>query len=428
MTQNLQGNEGMASPRLLRRALSAVVRACVIVALALWQVACANDPDELHPQPEADARRNVRPAAPSASPSEPAAVRSGDVESVATASGADEEGAVSAGSTADVQGAREERAGALASPARAPGLEVRRDSPEIFVGGEPRFLLGVSLFDALGTKPPDVQTLARLRDAGVSVVRVWAHWHDPIYAADGSLTDAGRDRLLALVRRMAEHELILELVLLRPGQMPGEQFAIFQDEDARRRAVREIASALVSQPNVFFDIYNEHDHPHGRVSHAQAAAFRQEVDRADPDRLVTISSTEYHVVDAKGVVDQDGRAALREEIETVGVDFVSVHLPRTADWADSTARRVAAIREALDAIGLPRPLYLNEEQRAREGETPIPASAYVRAAAGARERGAAGWTFHTDAGYDLDAADFFEGLNVEERRALERLDAPSGQP
>ena len=106
----------------------------------------------------------------------------------------------------------------------------------------------------------------------------------------------------------------------------------------------------------------------------------------------------------------------------VGVDIVAPHLLRTADWDTQTAARVSAIKSALRHLGLARPIYLNEEQRARPG-IPLPADAYTRAVAGARSAGAAGWLLHTQAGFRLGERPFLDALTREERTALNSLAA-----
>lgn len=292
------------------------------------------------------------------------------------------------------------------------------------VDGTRRFLLGLSLFDALGSVPPSDDDLAAVRSWGIDCVRVWAHWHEAIYRADGSLSPEGRARLKKLVEQLQAHSLLLELVLLRPGQMPGEQFALFQSEAARLRAVSEISRALKGTSGVFFDIYNEHDHGAGAISHPEARRVRDAVKSEDPERLVTLSSTGSHFWEPDGSLGTTGLTYLREESGTgrgeSAVDVVGVHLPRTPDWAKATEGRVQALLKALRRQGTRRPLYLNEENRARDGRI-LPAGDYLTALAGARTAGAAGWLFHTGAGFDLRKTGLQAALNPQERKALASL-------
>jgi hypothetical protein len=256
---------------------------------------------------------------------------------------------------------------------------------------------------------------------GVNTVRVWAHWHEAIYQADGSLSPTGRERLLTLARRLQSKGVTLELVLLRPGQLPKQPFALFVSEAARAAAVEAIAQAMLPFRNVLFDLYNEHDHPDGPITHAAARALRDRVKAIDPARIVTISSTEYHLMSNAGAIDQ---AALRGEAasspDSVGVDVLAPHLPRTDDWAEATTRRVQALRAALGRAGSLAPIYLNEERRARP-DAAIAAGVYGRARSAAQSGGAAGWVFHTAAGFDLRAKPLGEALTAAERAGLSAL-------
>ena len=314
---------------------------------------------------------------------------------------------------------------ALATPARAaPGPALTIDSHAFQLGGRPVFLIGVSLFDALAAVPPRDQDLDALNTWGVNLVRVWAHWHDPIYRPDGTLSPAGRTRLLDLAKRLESRGLILELVLLRPGQLPGQPFAVFSSEAARVSAVESMTSALRDFRAVLFDLFNEHDHPDGPISHRAARVLRDRVKAIDPGRLVTISSTEHHLVSATGEVGEAGAQNLREEVgvdrDAVGVDLVAVHLPRTLDWAAATSGRVRALRALLDRASRPVPIYLNEERRSERGQS-LAADAYERAVTEARAGGAAGWVFHTAAGFELAKKPFLDALSPDERAGLGRL-------
>ena len=296
----------------------------------------------------------------------------------------------------------------------------------ILIDGRPSFLTGVSLFDALGAAPPADRDLDALKDWGVNTARVWAHWHEPIYQPDGALSPIGRTRVLALAGRLQQRGLILELVVLRPGQLPRQPFAIFRSEAARAQAVAAITETLRPFRNVLFDLYNEHDHPDGPITHAAARKLRDRVKAIDPDRLVTISSTESHIISPAGASEANGERNLRgeagREADSVGVDIVAPHFPRTDDWDTATAARVESLRAALERMGSRLPIYLNEERRAESGAQVDPA-AYQRAFSGAKSAGAAGWLFHTAAGFELQKRPFLEALAPGERAALQSLRA-----
>jgi hypothetical protein len=292
-------------------------------------------------------------------------------------------------------------------------------------GGMERWLTGISLFDALGPHPLRDEDLDALAAWGVSIVRVWAHWNAPIYDSAGLLHAEGQARLRALVERLRARGFILELVLLRPGQLPGERFAVFASADARIQAVRQISEFLRSYRNVLFDLYNEHDHPHGAISHRDLRQLRDAVKQIDPNRIVTVSSTAYHFLDPQNVLDEHGRANVMEEIGqadgSVGADLLAVHLPHNPGWVEATEVRIRTLRLALGEMKRGVPIYVSEGPRARPEEPRILADSYLAAADRARQAGAAGWVFHTSAGYRLGEVAFLDALNDDERQALAHL-------
>jgi hypothetical protein len=310
----------------------------------------------------------------------------------------------------------------VAADGAPPALSVSQQ--RILVDGRDTFLTGVSLFDALGPVAPRDRDLDALAGWGVNTVRVWAHWHTAIYQGDGTLSADGRARLLALAQRLQERRLTFELVVLRPGQLPGQPFAVFTSEAARTKAVEAVTEALRPFRNALFDLCNEHDHPDGPISHAAARVLRDRVKALDPQRIVTISSTEYHLVSAAGTLGDTGARNLQEEAGTgpdsVRADIVAPHFPRTDTWAAASGDRVHAIRAALDRIGARVPIYLNEERRANESARLAPET-YARARAGAATAGAAGWLFHTAAGFELAKKPFLDALSAEERAGLQGL-------
>ena len=98
-------------------------------------------------------------------------------------------------------------------------------------------------------------------------------------------------------------------------------------------------------------------------------------------------------------------------------DILAYHDGRDAygSWAADTERLVGHLREALTVNGAPLPIYLQEPNRfPRPGDRQpnlddTPAH-YWQAAQAARQAGAAAWTFHTAASFDLSSDVPFEHL------------------
>ena len=69
------------------------------------------------------------------------------------------------------------------------------------------------------------------------------------------------------------------------------------------------------------------------------------------------------------------------------------------------------------------PIYLNEERRA-DPPARIAPDAYRVACSAAQGAGAAGWAFHTAAGFELRTKSFLDALSADERSGLQALRRP----
>jgi hypothetical protein len=286
------------------------------------------------------------------------------------------------------------------------------DGDHFTFDGVPTFLLGVSYFDARDWTVSDLDGLSQ---RGWNLVRIWLDWgDDSFFGADATLSPEGASALVELVVAARERGMIVDVTILDPEFIPGP------DLEHRSAAATSVATTLLDADNVLFDVMNEHDHGGGPIDHTEAGAIVAAVRAVDPDRIVTISSTGGHLVAGDATVQT---TAVDEELDIVGVDVVTPHMPRTADWSPATGPRVAALRAHLRARAVTMPIYLQEE--ARRGHSGLDPSAeeFVGAAQAAVAAGAAGWIFHTDAGFDLGTADFFAALDEVEIAVVDTLPA-----
>lgn len=277
--------------------------------------------------------------------------------------------------------------------------------------GVPTFLLGVSYFDGRDWQPADLDGLAQ---RGWNLVRVWLDWSDDgFFGPDGALSPEGTQALLELVAAARERDMVVDVTILDP-----ELLVFPADTDHRIVAVQSVTTALTGANNVLFDVMNEHDHPSGPIAHDEGGTITAAVKAIDPDRIVTMSSTGGHLVADDGTVQS---AMVDEELDIVGVEVVTPHLPRTPDWASVTGLRVTNLRAHLQERGAIVPIYLQEE--ARRGHSGLDPSAeeFTLAAQQARDAGAAGWIFHTDAGFELGPEGFFALLDEVETVVVDTL-------
>jgi hypothetical protein len=306
----------------------------------------------------------------------------------------------------------ESEAGSDSGTTGVAGSGLQIDGDRFTFDGAPIFLLGVSYFDARDWFPSDLDGLSQ---RGWNLIRIWLDWgDDTFFGPDATLSPEGAAALGEIVLAARERGMIVDVTILDP------EFLVGPDLEHRSAAAASVATVLVDADNVLFDIMNEHDHGAGPIDHGEAGAIVAAVRAVDPDRIITISSTGGHLVADDATVQTD---AVDEEIDIVGVDVVTPHMPRSADWSAATGARVGSLRAHLRARGLTMPIYLQEE--ARRGHSGLDPSAeeFIGAAQMSIAAGAAGWIFHTDAGFDLGATDFFGALDEVETVVVDTLPA-----
>jgi len=271
--------------------------------------------------------------------------------------------------------------------------------------GVPTFLLGVSYFDGKNWHASDLDQLAA---RSFNLIRIWLDWSDQgFFDATGKLTNG--NALVDLVRAAAKRGIVVDVTIL------DTDLAL----SSPTTAVAESVAALAGEPNVLFDLANEHDHAGDTFSHADVTALALAARAADADAILTVSSQGGHIVDDLALVS----ANVDAEILDTKLDLLTPHLTRTADFYDKTDQRVLTIKTYLKSIGKDVPVYLQEEaRRGHSGLDPSQAE-FLQAATEARDAGAAAWVFHTDAGFDLATATFFDSLDPVEKSTVDALGA-----
>lgn len=283
------------------------------------------------------------------------------------------------------------------------------------INGTPTFLLGVSYFDARDWKQSDIDTLAT---RGFNNIRIWMEngsgklwkrWH---LEPDGRLNDPVG--LLELIRYCSAKGITVEVTIL-----DWESSPLSTNPEL---AVDNTVTLLKNEPNVFYDICNEHTHGSGTyASHTLIRSYRNRSKSIQQSQVVTASGCCGHLM---GPSDQAIGADLREDVTTALLDFVGPHMPRTSDWSSKTGIRVKSVKRYLASIDRSIPVFLQEEARRRHSSLNPSAAEFLEAAVKARDAGAAGWIFHTEAGFDLSGArSFFVNLDAEERKVVDGLAA-----
>jgi len=298
-------------------------------------------------------------------------------------------------------------AGAMIHPANAVTLGIAGD--QFTFDGKPRFLLGVSYFDARHWHVSDLDAIHRL---GYNSLRIWIDWADQGFF-DSTGNWRAKQTLLDVVAAANARDLAVDVTVLNSDPHTKDSFGVGQ----RAKVVEAVFSALRDYPNAFYDIMNEHDHAGAPASHADLKVLIAMARQANPRALITVSSNEDHLVGNNETLRTDN---IDGEL-AAGVAILTPHLRRTPDWDEMTGIRVKLLKDYLQQVGRVMPVYLNEEARRGYRNFSPSAERLLRAAQAARDAGAAGYNFHTGACFNLRTGTLFEQLDSEEKKVMMAL-------
>jgi hypothetical protein len=298
------------------------------------------------------------------------------------------------------------------------------------VRGQPSFLLGISYFDALSAPQEILEAdLAFLRVKRFNTIRIWASWYDSfqpratsIIRKNGTLNPEGVTRLKQVLNVTKAKNILVVLVFSRDA-LPGISFNNY------RLGIRRVATVIKPYRFVLIDVQNETNHCGvtdvectGHLTLGQVAEIRKAVKQVDPERLITASRNQDGFIPGK-----DDYASFRL---TGNVDFIATHRPsRTKDgnWAISTDDETRSIRAI---VGPKIPILFDEPNRCgnnMECVTSSESNYFVTAARNAKKSGAAGWIFHTKAGFHLSRRPLSSQLIPIEKSAIDRIAQAIGQ-
>jgi hypothetical protein len=308
----------------------------------------------------------------------------------------------------------------LAGDGAGPVTRLGTDGTRFTVNDRPAFLFGVSYYGALGASDETVRSdLADLKKHGFNWVRVWATWAafgEDVSAVDGE--GKPREPFVNKVERLVaacdEQGLVVDVTLSRGNGSTGP--ARLQTLEAHRRAVETLVAALKAHRNWYLDLANERNIKDQRfTSFADLKELRELVRKLDPHRLVTAS----HAGDVS-------RADLSEYLQTVRVDFLSPHRPRSADSAGQTGARSKEYLTWMKELGREVPLHYQEPFRRDFGKWQPRAEDYVTDLKGALAGGAAGWCWHNGDNRAVKDGRPRRSFDLREQRLFEQLDEEEG--
>lgn len=285
--------------------------------------------------------------------------------------------------------------------------------------GKPTFLLGLSYFDGLSAPPRVLNSdLRYFGERGFNALRVWANWYTDfqphttgLLESDGTVNPQMLNRLQQMIDAADKKGFVIKLTFSRDA-MEKVPFSNYKD------GILSVVKAIKNSPNVLLDLQNETDHcgkqgdPDclGHLSLAQVREIRNAIKEIEPDQIVTASWGGGDAEDYKSFLEQ------------TNVDFIATHgPPRKKDWAEKTTVEMKRARSQLSSE---IPILFDEPSRCDKGvdcKDRSAAQQFLSAAQNAKRSGAAGWFFHTTAGFRLNNRPMHERLNRTEKIAVNRL-------
>ncbi|MBI4602684.1 MAG: serine hydrolase [Planctomycetes bacterium] len=308
----------------------------------------------------------------------------------------------------------------------ARGTELGVQGTSFTLNGAPAFLLGCSLYGALGAPEAALRhELAKLRGLGFNWVRVWATWGafgEDVSAVDGegNPREPYLERLRRLVAACDGLGMVVDVTLSRGNGVTGPPR--LQSLEAHRRGVETLVEALRGRRNWYPDLSNERNIRDRRfTSFEDLAELREAARRLDPRLLVTASHA--------GDIPRD---ELRDYLHRVKVDFLSPHRPREAGSPGETASRTKEYLAAMRELGRIAPVHYQEPFRRGFGSWQPRAEDFLEDLRRALQGGAAGWCLHNGdergrpdgiprRSFDLREKGLLDQLDEEERRFLEEI-------
>jgi hypothetical protein len=315
------------------------------------------------------------------------------------------------------------------SAAAAPRLGV--EGTRFTVDGAPRFLVFISYFDGIRRVPSGVQDDLEYLKTRVDGIRVFPNWWvyacpprsgaDTLFDLQGEVRPAAWTALDTLLSEAGARGLIVDLSFSRESVTDNGSPPRRLDPDAYQRALTTIVGSTAylkgRYPHVLIDVQNEWPIHSDKV---RVEALLTALRAADPNRLLVASSS------------GGGYAPVGLGLPLIAAAY---HDPRERDWHSAgTARRIVeAVRRSLG--GAVQPIYLQEPMPwgavcPRQDHDSDPAH-FAAALANARAAGAAAWTLHTRATFDLKSESLVSKLNdtvaAGLKQVLDHLQRPNGR-
>ena len=253
------------------------------------------------------------------------------------------------------------------------------------VNGSAKFLTFISYFDALRASNETLDSdLAYLKSKNIDGIRIFPNWwgpysdtnrpHDTLMnPADGTLRSTQLAKLKTVVEKANSKGLVVDVSFAKEI----EQLSLAN----YKKAIVSTVQALSSYKNIFYDIQNEYNC--NNLTAGDVLDIRNAVKGASNSALVSAS-----------IACGASPAEAISIATSANLDIINYHDDRSANWYSQTGARVNSIAPAS------KPIYFGEPEKWSSGST-LTADNFTTAVTRAKSAGAAAWTFHTRAAYNL---------------------------
>jgi hypothetical protein len=260
------------------------------------------------------------------------------------------------------------------------------------INGRPKFLLFASYFDASDAVflRKDLDLLHRKGFNGIRIFPNW--WNEPAHSGHTLFDSLGHIRphrmkkLLAVINAADTRHLAVDITFCH------ETISGLSIEDYKKGII-QVVKALKNYTNILYDLQNERNGHETFFSEKDIISLREKLKAIQPGILLSASEA-YEATPEEDIAF----------VDHTRLNVVNYHEPRGGAWWDSTSSRVRRLLSA------GKPVYLGEPGRWRPGSS-LTAEDLITAARAAKKAGAAAWTFHSEAGFDLDHSSYVSRLD-----------------
>jgi len=263
------------------------------------------------------------------------------------------------------------------------------------------FLTGFSYYGGLEIPIEQIKSdLSAMQAKGFNWFRLWILWNEWV-PQNASLIDRSTGQFIpameAKMKALLNHAASLGMVVDMSGHYTNTGNTGLKNEQMYTDFWKAVTEKYKSYRNVYFDIANEHTVMDGRyVSPEAIKRIRNAIKAIDPNRIVTASCS------------NDPRAE--------DLDFHAPHLARDAQPWNDTLNKVPGLISQYKL-----PVHLQEPFRNAYGGASYPFDTFCKDLKAAVSTKAAGWCFHTEAGFNLAQTKFFDKLDAAEKDVVNRV-------